>query len=86
MSEISYFQKYTQQENHITNNTLLMFRHLYRHNPLGFERFLNNMIDDEKLEIGLVFQQQVRAKKSVPDGIISQEPFNIYIEAKVGGN
>ncbi len=85
MSEISYFQKYTQQENHITNNTLLMFRHLYRHNPLGFQRFLNSMIDDENLEVGLVFQQQVRVAQAVPDGIISQEPFNIYIEAKRNG-
>ncbi len=62
-----------------------MFRHLYRHNPLSFERFLNSMIDDESLEVGLVFQQQVNAEQSVPDGMISQEPFNIYIEAKVGG-
>ena len=85
MSEISYFQKYTQQENHITNNTLLMFRHLYRHNPLGFERFLNNMIGDENLEVGLVFRQQVKTKKSTPDGVISQNPFNIYIEAKRNG-
>ncbi len=85
MSEISYFQKYTQQENHITNNTLLMFRHLYRHNPLGFQRFLNSMIGDENLEVGLVFRQQVKTKKSTPDGMISQNPFNIYIEAKRNG-
>ena len=85
MSEISYFQKYTQQENHITNNTLLMFRHLYRYNPSGFQRFLNSMIDDENLEVGLVLQQQVNVEQSVPDGMILQKPFNIYIEAKREG-
>lgn len=85
MTEISYFQKYSQRENHITNNTLLMCRHLYQHNAARFEQFLNSVIGDEKLEIGLVFEQQVRADKSVPDGVISQKPFNLYIEAKLDG-
>lgn len=85
MTEISYFQKYSQRENHITNNTLLMCRHLYQHNTARFEKLLNSIIGDERLEIGLVFEQQVRADKSVPDGVVSQKPFNLYIEAKLDG-
>lgn len=86
MSEISYFQKYSQKENHITNNTLLMLRHLYQSSPLKFEKFLINAFDDINISIGPNFEQQIRASKSVPDGFISQKPFNIFIEAKDNGN
>lgn len=85
MTELSYFQKYTQRENHITNNTLLMMRHLYQHGVARFEQFLTNLIGEETLQIGLVFEQQKRAAQSVPDGMISQQSFVLYIEAKRGG-
>ena len=85
MSEISYFQQYSQKENHITNNTLLMFRHLYRHSVLRFEGFLKEIIGNDYIDIGLIFEQQIRAESSVPDGMITQQPLNIYIEAKADG-
>ena len=47
MAELSYFQKYTQRENHITNNTLLMMRHLYQHGVARFEQFLTNLIGED---------------------------------------
>lgn len=85
MTEISFFQRYSQRENHITNNTLLMFRHLYQHNAARFEKFLHSITDDDSLKIGPIFTQQERRDQSVPDGLISQHPFNLYIEAKLDG-
>lgn len=85
MAEISYFQKYSQRENHITNNTMLMFRHLYRHSPLRLEKLLKEIISDATIDIGLVFSQQVKAENSVPDALITQKPISIFIEAKADG-
>ena len=85
MSAISYFQKYSQKENHITNNTMLMFRHIYRHSSSRFESLLKEIITDEQYDIGLIFNQQERASHSIPDGHIYQEPLSIYIEAKADG-
>ena len=62
-----------------------MFRHLYQYNSSGLEKLLRAALGEDNLDIGLVFEQQVRANKSVPDGLISQKPFHIYIEAKVTG-
>jgi hypothetical protein len=85
MAEISYFQKYSQKENHITNNTMLMFRHLYRHAPLRFEQMLKDIISDATIDIGLLFSQQVKAENSIPDALITQKPISIFIEAKADG-
>ena len=86
MSEISHFQKYSQKENHVTNNTLLMFRHIYRHSPQKFQGFLNALLDeDEAISIGLTFEQQVGKEASIPDAQITQKPIEIYIEAKMDG-
>jgi len=87
MSKISYFQKYSQKENHITNNTLLMFRHIYRDNPTKFEKLLELIISDpnKKFDIGMVFEQQVSEKHSIPDAYIKQNPISIYLEAKSDG-
>lgn len=85
MSDISYFQKYSQRENHITNNSLLMMRHLYRNSPTRMESFIKSVLDDDQIEIGLTFQQQIRASNSIPDALISQSALNIFIEAKADG-
>ncbi len=85
MPDISYFQKYSQKENHITNNTMLMLRHVYRHSPIMFGKLVEQLIEDSKIEIGLTFSQQLRSEGSTPDALISQKPVNIYIEAKSDG-
>ena len=33
MSSITDFQRFSQRETHVTNNTLLVLRHLYRVSP-----------------------------------------------------
>lgn len=84
MSKVSYFQRFSQRENHATNNTLLVLRYLYQSSPTKLERVLSGFLGDE-LQIGLSFEQQVRKSASVPDAVIEQKPFRIVIETKLGG-
>lgn len=84
MSKVSYFQRFSQRENHATNNTLLVLRYLYQSSPTKLERVLSGLLGEE-LQIGLSFEQQVRKSVSVPDAVIEQKPFRIVIETKLGG-
>jgi len=91
MSEISYFQKYSQKENHITNTVLFMLRTLYRKHPRKLQTVLQNLFSENNenifyLTIGPKFNQQISMEASVPDGQIFQEEFNIIIEVKPDKN
>lgn len=59
MSRVSYFQRFSQRENHATNNTLLLLRHLYQSSPFKIGRVLTSLVEAE-LSIGLMFEQQIR--------------------------
>lgn len=84
MSEVHYFQRYSQKENVVTNNTLLLFSRLYAISPIRLETLLRNLFDDIELNIGITFQQQISGKgKSVPDAQISQSSLKIVIETKI---
>ena len=87
MSQISYFQRYSQRENHATNNSLLMLKHIYERSPNLFERVLAELIADENTvpTIGPVFAQQERVGAQIPDGSIVQTGFRFLIEAKGPG-
>ena len=94
MSEIRYFPRYSQRENIVTNNTLLLFRHLYEVSRDAFARFIGRLgaEDDEVAQevgqiasaIGLNFAQQIGTGKSIVDGWIEQKPLKIAIETKLG--
>jgi hypothetical protein len=89
MSAISMFQKYSQKENHATNNTLLILSLLAKHSPIRLEQVLKSVLsidpdDDTTLKVGLSFAQQIKESESVPDAYIQQQPFNLYIETKLG--
>lgn len=84
MSNIHYFQRYSQKENVVTNNTLLLFSRLYHQYPLKFKAFLNELMEDIELNVGIEFSQQTKAKASIPDGSIFQESFKLSIETKLG--
>lgn len=86
MSGLSYFQRYSQRENHATNNTLLLLKYFYQKSPKRFSDLLENLSEDDAFDVGVQFEQQIKGKHSVPDGLISQEPFHIYIETKVGSD
>ena len=86
MSNIHYFQRYSQAENVATNNTLLLFSRLYQDSPNKFKAFLNELLDAPNLEAGITFNQQEKSENSVPDGIVSQTSFKITIETKLHKN
>jgi hypothetical protein len=83
MSRVSYFQRFSQRENHATNNTLLVLRYLYQAAPYKLEQVLGSLLDSSPT-IGLSFDQQVKGSHSVPDALIVQKPLRIYIETKLG--
>lgn len=84
MANISYFQRYSQRENHATNNTLLVMRHFYQVSPQKISEVLSELCEKD-LSVGLLFEQQIRSPTSVPDALISQAPLDIYFETKRGG-
>ena len=59
MADVHYFPRYTQRENFVTNNTLLLFQRLYDYNLRKFGKFLMEL--DENLEslfgpLGIAYQ------------------------------
>lgn len=87
MSTIHYFPRYSQKENMVTNNTLLLFSRLYNNSADKFKRFLNALFEYDNIEIDTTvqFRQQEKGPGSVPDGVIEQESFKIIIETKLYG-
>lgn len=87
MASIHYFPRYSQKENMVTNNTLLLFNRLYNNSPEKFRMFLNSVLEDSQIELdtAVSFKQQQRYKESIPDGVIEQESFKIIIETKLYG-
>jgi hypothetical protein len=82
-SDITLFSGYSQRENRTTNYCLLVLKMLYEENPKFLGEVLSNLIDEELADVvGVHFRQQMRKKGSVPDGLILQRPFTIYIETK----
>lgn len=88
MSQIHYFQRYSAKENWITNATLLLLSRLYHFSPKKFEIVLNSFLSDAQivLNIGVNFSQQEWSKKSVVDGLMFQESFELIIETKLSNN
>ena len=86
MSRVSYFQRFSQPENHATNNTLLMLRYFYQSSPFKIERVLAYLLETTQLSIGLTFGQQISGSASVPEALITQKPLRIFIETKRGGD
>lgn len=84
MAGVSHFQRYAQRENHVTNNTLLVLRHLYQASPAKLGQVIGEIVGQEAITIGPTFEQQIVAKASIPDGVITQSPFRLYIETKLG--
>ena len=81
MSRVSYFQRFSQPENHATNNTLLVLRYFYQSSPFKLQRLLTSLLEVD-MSIGLSFEQQIQGEASVPDALISQEPLRIFVETK----
>ena len=84
---IRLFPTYSQKENQTTNHCLLILKMLYEENPKFLSEALSTLLGESfSGNVGVQFAQQKRGRESVPDGEISQEPFSIFIETKLGNN
>lgn len=88
MRKIYYFQRYSQKENWITNNTLLLLSRINQYRGDLFNKILNAILEESKItvNIGPSFFQQEKTTKSVTDGVIEQSSFKIVIETKLTNN
>lgn len=82
MSKIHYFQRYSSQENTVTNNTLQLLARIYDYSPYQASKLLTDLTG-ESIEIGIEIKQQEPTKNAVPDGAIIQRSFKILVESKV---
>ena len=63
-----------------------MLRHVYQAAPQKLQLVLRALMEDEELDIGLKFEQQVKGSDSVPDALITQPPLAVLVEAKRGND
>lgn len=82
--QVHYFQRYSQKENVVTNNTLLLFSRLYSRSPLYLESFLKDLVEMEDIEVGVGFTQQDSSSGgSVTDDLMVQRSLKVVVETKV---
>ena len=80
---ISLFSGYSQRENRTTNYCLLLLKMLYEEEQKFLAEVMSTLVGEDLGErIGVSFRQQERKDSSVPDGLILQPAFTIYIETK----
>ena len=80
---INLFSGYSQRENRTTNYCLLLLKMLYEENPKFLAEVMSTLIGEDVGErIGVNFSQQERKGSAIPDGLILQRAFTIYIETK----
>jgi hypothetical protein len=80
---ISLFSGYSQRENRTTNYCLLLLKMLYEENPKFLAEVMSTLVGEDLGDrIGVSFRQQQAKGSSVPDGLILQPAFTIYIETK----
>ena len=88
MTDVHYFPRYSQRENFATNNTLLLLNRFYQVDRFKCEKLFVDLADRSGSEftaqLGLRFEQQVRAATSVPDMSLSQDSVRISVETKRG--
>ncbi len=88
MSQIHYFQRFSQQENVDTNNTLLLLSRIQATDQRLIRGVLANLFTDADaesgaLDVGVQFSQQYAASQAtVPDGMLYQTSFRIVMETK----
>jgi hypothetical protein len=86
VSEIHYFPRYSQPENVVTNNTLLLLLRLREYSRYKFENFMEKLCGDQDVQLAsswLRFQQQKGTGKSIVDGFIAQDSVKIGVETKL---
>ena len=80
---ISLFSGYSQKENRTTNYCLLALKMIYEENPKFLSEILSGLCGYDMSDVvGVKFRQQEKKGSSIPDGLISQKAFTIFIETK----
>lgn len=87
MTVLNQFQHYSQSENTVTNNVLLMLSNLYEINPKYYEEFIKGLTEDsDQYEVIPTFRQQVGNRgNGIIDGHIQTRASKIIIETKLHG-
>ncbi|MDC6467807.1 hypothetical protein OAW63_02335 [Flavobacteriaceae bacterium] len=87
MAVLNQFQQYSQGENTVTNNVLLMLSNLYEINPKYYEEYIRGLTEDvDNYEVIPTFLQQVNNRgNGIIDGHIQVRASKIIIETKLHG-
>ena len=89
MSNVFYFPRYSQRENFVTNNALLLMYRLYEASRRQYQIFLEHLLEESAdvpiQAIGFRLQQQISSGTSVLDGYLHQSEVRIGIETKSTG-
>lgn len=85
MATLNQFQQYSQGENTITNNVLLMLSNLYEIHPRYYEEFISGVTEDSgQYEVIPSFLQQVNNQgDGFIDGHIKIKASSIILETKI---
>lgn len=85
MATINQFQQYSQGENVITNNVLLMLSLLYELNPRYYNEYIAGLIEDDVLYSAIpeFRQQHGNLGNGIIDGFIEMKASKIIIETKI---
>lgn len=86
MAHVTYFQRYQQKENWVTNSTLLLLSRLQRFDSFKFQKFLETIINETEIAIGVRFGQQIKGSGSIADAVLEQQGFRVVIETKLYDN
>lgn len=84
---ISQFQKYSQKENTVTNNVLLMLSRLNDLNINYYKEIVERLNEGNQNQMYYpqpIFSQQIGGKNGIIDGHIEVKPSKILIETKLG--
>jgi len=83
---ITLFSGYDQKENRVTNYAILLLRMLYQESPAYLAEALADLtgrdLDEIEGTVGVQFRQQDRREASVPDAVVFQRPFTLFVETK----
>lgn len=87
MAILNQFQRYSQRENTVTNNVILMLSNLYEINPKYYEEYIKSLIEESnQYEVIPTFKQQVGNRgDGIIDGHIQIKASKIIIETKLHG-
>ena len=85
MRSATFFPTYSQRENVVTNAVLVLFAQVHRLAPDVFSGLLTQLTDTAPLVEPQFFNQIADTPgPGIPDGLIFQAPFRIYLETKLG--